>query len=347
MSSSRPLVAVLLGGPSSEHEISLLTGALILERLDRDRFEAAPVFIDRECVWHFAPRPHPPGQSWRDALSGATAWSPAQRPDTPANPMPWRPEVCFLGLHGVYGEDGQVQRILDGLRIRYTGSGPEASARAMNKIVAKGVFRASGLPVARELELPASVSAARGATLVRAAIPGPCVVKPRDGGSSVGVEIVADPKELDAALGRALGRGEPLLVEEYVAGRELTCGVLEEPRTGQPAALPVTEIVPKGHAFFDYRAKYTVGQSDEITPAPIPELTRDRVQAIALAAHRALGCRAYSRSDLILKNGEEPILLETNTLPGLTATSLLPQEAAAVGIDFPSLLTRLVELALR
>ncbi len=338
----RPLVAVLLGGPSSEHEISLLTGSLILERLDRSRFDAAPVFVDRERVWHFAPLPHPRERSWRDALPNATAWRPEDE-----TPMPWRPDVCFIGLHGIYGEDGEVQAILEKRAIRYTGSGPEASGHAMNKLAAKRIFRGKGLPLARELELASETPLASAIERLRAAFPGGCVVKPRDGGSSVGVEIVREDAALAPALERALGRGEPLLVEELIHGRELTCGVLEEPATGKTSPLPATEIVPRSSAFFDYVAKYTAGQSDEITPARISERARESVQAIALAAHEALGCRAYSRSDFILRPDDSPILLETNTLPGLTAASLLPQEAAAAGIDYPSLLTRLLELALK
>ncbi|HUB07870.1 MAG TPA: D-alanine--D-alanine ligase [Myxococcales bacterium] len=335
---AKKLVAVLLGGPSSEHDVSLATGSLVLERLDRARFDGVPVYVDRQRVWHFPKLPHPPAQSWRDALPAATPWQ------ADGSPMPWRPDVCFLGLHGAYGEDGQVQDILERASVPYTGSGPAASRLAMNKRAAKDVFRRKGLPVAPEVEIAMGEAPAAATGRVRQKIEGPWVVKPRDGGSSVGVVMVGDPAALEAAI--TAGLAEPLLVEPRLAGREMTCGVLEELATRRPRSLPVTEIRPKGGAFFDYKAKYTAGQSEEITPADIPTAARDEIQRVALAAHEALGCRAYSRSDFILQPDGKPILLETNTLPGLTATSLLPQEAAAVGIDYPSLLSLLIDLAL-
>ncbi len=343
---SRPLVAVLLGGPSSEHDVSLATGGLVLARLDRTRFDAAPLFVGKDATWFFGALPHPPAASWRDALAGATPWRPG------GGAMPWRPDVCFIGLHGAYGEDGQVQGILEGMGIRYTGSGPAASALAMNKQAARERFRAAGLPTAAGYEVtPAAATPGVDRhleALVRGAVqavPGPWVVKPRDGGSSVGVEMVESEGQLVAAVRRGLRDGS-VLVEQRITGRELTCGVLEEAGTGAPRALPVTEIRPKSGAFFDYRAKYTPGQSDELTPAPIDPTARDEVQRLALAAHAALGCAAYSRTDFILRPDGRPVLLETNTLPGLTATSLLPQEATAAGIDYGALLTRLLELAL-
>jgi D-alanine-D-alanine ligase len=340
VSSTKPLVAVLLGGPSTEHDVSLSTGSLVLERLDRSRFDAAPVYIDKDRAWHFPKLPHPAALSWRDALPGAALWR------TDGTPMPWRPDVCFLGLHGIYGEDGQVQAILERAGVRYTGSGPDASRLAMNKRASKDVFRQRQLPVAREIEvLPGEVPAVAAERAARE-IPGPWVVKPRDGGSSVGVVMVDSRDRLQPALESGLAGGDALLVEARIAGRELTCGVLDELATKRPRVLPVTEIRPKTNAFFDYRAKYTAGQSEEITPAPISEVAAKEVQRIAMAAHEVLGCRAYSRSDFILQPNDNPLILETNTLPGLTATSLLPQEAAAIGIDYPSLLTLLIELAL-
>lgn len=336
---SKPLVAVLLGGPSSEHDVSLATGSLVLERLDRGRFDAAPVYVDKQCFWHFPKLPHPPAQSWRDALAASTPW----RAD--GSPMPWKPDVVFIGLHGAYGEDGQVQEILESAGLRYTGSGPSASRLAMNKRAAKEIFARQGLPVAKDVEILPGEEPKKAAARVAAAFAGPWFLKPRDGGSSVGVAPVDALPALEAAIAKGLPDGA-LLVEPRIEGRELTCGVLDDRATHKPRALPVTEIHPKTAAFFDYRAKYTAGQSEEITPAPIEEQARKEVQRIALAAHEALGCRAYSRSDFILKSDGSPILLETNTLPGLTATSLVPQEAAVIGIDYPSLLSLLIDLAL-
>lgn len=340
VSSAKPLVAVLLGGPSTEHDVSLSTGSLVLERLDRARFDAAPIYIDKERVWHFPRMPYPPTLAWRAALPQATRWQPD------GAPMPWRPDVCFIGLHGIYGEDGQVQEILERLGVRYTGSGPAASRLAMNKRASKDVFRQRQLPVAGEIEVLASEAPAAAAERACRELPGPWVVKPRDGGSSVGVIMVDAAEGLRPALEHGLAGGEALLVETRIPGRELTCGVLDELATRRPRVLPVTEIRPKAGVFFDYSAKYTAGQSEEITPARISGGAAREVQRIALAAHQALGCRAYSRSDFILRPDDKPLILETNTLPGLTATSLLPQAAAAIGIDYPSLLTLIVSLAL-
>jgi D-alanine-D-alanine ligase len=331
---------VLLGGPSTEHDVSLSTGSLVLARLDRGRFDAAPIYIDKDRVWHFPKLPHPETLSWRDALPNSTAW----RADGSA--MPWRPDVCFLGLHGMYGEDGQVQEILESAGVRYTGSGPAASRLAMNKRASKDVYRKHGLPVAKEIEVLPGERPEAASERAAHELPGPWVVKPRDGGSSVGVVMVDTKNGLRPAIESGLAGGDALLVEARIPGRELTCGVLDELATKRPHVLPVTEIRPRAGVFFDYRAKYTAGQSEEITPAPISEVAAKEVQRIALAAHQALGCRAYSRSDFILQPDDKPLILETNTLPGLTATSLLPQEAAAIGIDYPSLLTLLIDLAL-
>jgi D-alanine-D-alanine ligase len=342
---ARPLVAVMLGGPSSEHEISLLSGARVLEQLDRERYDAAPIFVDRQAVWHFGRRPWIAGGDWRGQVDVGSLWTPSA--SGLGNLMPWRPDVVFIALHGTYGEDGQVQTLLEREELRYTGSGPEASKVAMNKVAAKEAFAREGLPLARGWEVAPGENAEHAVARILAEFGGPFVVKPRDGGSSVGVRM-PDAKELQQALVDGLAEGGPLLVEERIAGIEITVGVLEElggERT--PQALPVTEIVPPAGGFFDYEAKYTAGVSQEITPARIGDDAAARAQSIALTAHAVLGCRAYSRSDFILSPEREPVLIELNTLPGMTATSLLPQGAEAVGISYRELVTRIVELGLR
>jgi D-alanine-D-alanine ligase len=340
---TRPLVAVMLGGPSSEHEVSLASGARVLEQLDTERFEGAPIFVDRQAGWHFGERPwRTPGSDWLTDL----ARTPTYRPGG-SEVLPWRPDVVFNALHGAYGEDGQLQTQLEQLGIRYTGSGPEASRLAMNKALARERFVGAGLTVARGWEVPDSEAPTDAARRILADFSGPFVVKPRDGGSSVGVRMTTGERELIQALTAAAREGLPSLVEERVEGIELTCGVLEEVDDGAPSALPVTEIVPPQGGFFDYAAKYTAGVSQEITPARIEPQSSARVQSMAIAAHRTLGCSAYSRSDFILRPSGEAVLIELNTLPGLTATSLLPQGAAQIGLGYRELLTRIVELALR
>ncbi len=338
MSALRPKVGVFLGGPSSEHEVSLLTGGLMLAKLDRGKFDPAPIFVDRERAWHFPKLPYE-GGDFRSACAAGISYRPhsGQR-------LPWRPDVALLGLHGTYGEDGEIQRELSALGIPYTGSGPAASQLAMNKQAAKGAFHRAGLPVAEELPLHPGESPAESAARIARLHAGPWVIKPRDGGSSIGVTIASSPDELIGGLTAAAKHG-PMMVEPFIAGRELTCGVIEDPSTHLIHALPPTEIVPNGGGFFDYSAKYEPGGSQEITPANLTHAETNRVQELALAAHELLGCSGYSRSDFILSPRDGIVLLETNTLPGMTETSLLPQAAAAMGISYTDLLTRFLSLA--
>jgi D-alanine-D-alanine ligase len=339
---TRPLVAVMLGGPSDEHDVSLASGARVLDELDRQRYDAAPIFVDRQAVWHFGRRPWSEGdRQWHAQVDAGDAWEPGS-----SLPIPWRPDVVFIALHGAYGEDGQVQTLLEREALRYTGSGPKASRLAMNKVLAKDVFARAGLPLALGWEVLPHEPSDRAADRIVADHSGPLVVKPRDGGSSVGVRMAVDRDELAAAIAQGQGEGTPLLIEERIAGVELTVGVLEDLGDRQPRALPVTEIVPPAEGFFDYVAKYTAGVSLEVTPARIAPGDAAQAQSIALTAHRVLGCSGYSRSDFMLSPRRGVILIELNTLPGMTATSLLPQGAAAVGIDYRELVTRIVELAL-
>ena len=338
MSDARPKVGVFLGGPSSEHDVSLMTGGLMLAKLDRSKFDPAPVFVDRERVWHFPNLPYE-GGDFRGACAAGTSYRPKS-----GQPLPWRPEIALLGLHGAYGEDGAIQRELSALRIPYTGSSPAASQLAMNKQAAKGAFHRAGLPVAEELTIHPGDSAEEAAARIARFHPGPWIIKPRDGGSSIGLTIASSPEALAAGIAETIKHG-PMMVEPFIPGRELTCGVLEEPGTHAIHALPPTEIVPKGGGLFDFAAKYTPGGSEEITPARLTHDETIRVQELALAAHELLGCSGYSRSDFILSPRDGPILLETNTLPGMTETSLLPQAAAAIGISYTDLLTRFLSLA--
>jgi D-alanine-D-alanine ligase len=348
MSALFPKVGVFLGGPSSEHDISLKTGTLMLAKLDRDRFDPAPIYVDRNRVWHFAKLPW--DGNLEAVISGGVPYGCGS-----GEQLPWRPDLALLGLHGTYGEDGQIQRELAALRIAYTGSGPAASQLAMNKEASKGAFRRAGLPVAPSFELRPYETPAEGAARIAHLQPGPWIVKPRDGGSSIGLEVARTVDELAKALEASLGgagvsAGEslkdgPPLIEPFIAGRELTCGVLEDPSGRSIHALPPTEIIPNGGGLFDYTAKYTPGASQEITPARITPAETHRIQELAIAAHELLGCSGYSRSDFILSPDKGFVLLETNTLPGMTETSLIPQAAAAVGISYPALLTRILSLA--
>ena len=245
-------------------------------------------------------------------------------------------DFAFLNLHGRPGEDGLIQAMLDAVGCPYQGSGPAGSFLALDKAAAKEVFRYLGLPTPDWEYVPT-----RPAPGWRPALPLPVFVKPNLGGSSLGLHRVGELRDLAPAMDGIFSVGEGVLLEECIPGMEVTCPVLGD------EALPLILIRPlTGTGYFDYRSKYEPKQAEEICPAPVdPGLVR-RVQEITLAAHRGLGLAGYSRADFMVRDGE-PFLLEVNTLPGMTATSLIPQSAKAVGLDFPDLLARLIELGLR
>lgn len=250
-------------------------------------------------------------------------------------------EFAFLVIHGENGEDGRLQGLLDLLGIPYQGSGVLGSALACNKLAAKEIFTAHGLTTppwrtftACTPDLPQRLVAELGL---------PLVIKPADGGSSLGMSIVNTAEEVAAACALCLENGAVGLAERYIKGVELTCAVMGN---AAPNALPVIEIVPDTRfTYFDYTAKYTPGATNEICPARIDAATTRKVQELAEQAHRLLHCKGYSRSDFIFMDNTL-YLLETNTLPGMTETSLLPLAARTAGISFPNLIDRLIELRL-
>ena len=302
-------VAVLMGGPSGEHEVSLRSGQGVVEALRRRRWTVEPIVIPKACTTDEA------REAARRALQASGA------------------DVAFLALHGPFGEDGTVQALCEELHLAYTGSTARASRLGIDKAASRERFAAAGLPVPRWEAIDLSAPPVR---VTRCAYP--LVVKPVNQGSSLGVSIVQQAAQLPAALAEAGRYGPTVLVEEFVAGREVTVGVFgEEP-------LPVVEIRPT-HPFFDYTAKYTPGCTEYLVPAPLPPETAALVQAAGLAAHRALGCRHLSRTDCILRPDGVPVVLEVNTIPGLTPTSLLPKAAACVHLSYDELCEQLVLMA--
>ena len=245
-------------------------------------------------------------------------------------------DFAFINLHGSPGEDGLVQCMLERIDMPYQGSDSRASLLALNKAVAKQIFQDAGLDTPDWEFVPASH-----VNEWRPLLPFPMVVKPNTGGSSLGVGIIGSEQELEDYLAQPEIAGQDLLAEALIRGQELTCGVLEG------TTLPPILIRPRRGEFFDYESKYEAGASEEICPAPISEELTARLQAMAAAAHEALGLTDYSRADFMLSADGRPYLLEVNTLPGMTATSLLPQEAQAAGLSFEQLLARLIELGLR
>ncbi len=304
-------VAVVMGGPSAEHDVSLETGKNVVANLDRRRYAVLPVVVSRRGRWPMS-----------------------------IDELKQNCDLVFISMHGEYGEDGTVQKLLEAHRIHYTGSGAAASALGMDKFASATRFSRAGLLVPQFRRATSATRARAAAT----ALGLPMAVKPVDRGSSIGVSIVHKASELAVALKNARRCSNNVIVQEYIAGTELTCAVLE--MRGKPKALPVIEIVPKANTFFDYRAKYESGGSDEIVPARIGAKTARAVQRAAIAAHRAIGCSGYSRTDFILATDGTLYVLEINTLPGLTQNSLLPKAAAAAGISFPKLLDTIIKNAL-
>jgi D-alanine-D-alanine ligase len=241
-------------------------------------------------------------------------------------------EVVFLVLHGGRGEDGTIQTVLETIGVPYTGSGPIASGIAMDKDVSKRLFRDADIPTPRWLMTPVSVDRAG------KELGWPMVVKPSKQGSTVGLTIVKQREEFDRAVWYASEFDDEVLVEAFVPGRELTVGVLED------RALAVGEIIPR-HEIFDYECKYTPGMSEEVFPADVPTAVTAECQRVGLLAHRVLKLGGYSRADFRLTPEGRLLCLEVNTLPGMTATSLLPQSARAVGIEFAELCDRICRTA--
>jgi D-alanine-D-alanine ligase len=248
--------------------------------------------------------------------------------------LPSGTEVVFLALHGTYGEDGTVQERLEKLGVPYTGCGPEASRIAFDKVLTKQRCQAAGVPTARFIVIE-SVSA-------RWPIgwQPPIVIKPVCQGSSVGIQFVERVSDWSAALTESMRFDQRVLIEEKIIGRETTVGILDG------KALPIVEVRPK-QGVYDYATKYTAGASEYLCPAPFSETAAERIQQAALAAFATVGGRDYGRVDVMVRANDEPVVLEVNTLPGMTKTSLLPKAAAAAGFSYAELCQRMIDLALR
>ncbi len=335
-------IVVLAGGLSPERDVSLASGSLIANALIQNghRVLLVDLYAGLEDVCNFADA----YQKYR--VEEYRYHVPAQEPDLAGIKAehgnrqeligPGVLEVCktadvaFLALHGSIGENGKLQAVLDIHAVRYTGSGYTGSLLAMNKLISKELMRQNGLPT------PDWITVGPGEEIQPPFLP--CVIKPVSNGSSIGVSIVTSAEAFGQALAYARTYEDELLIEKQVVGREFSVGILDD------QALPVIEIIPR-EGFYDYKNKYQQGLTQEVCPADIsPELAR-RLQETALAVHKVLRLGAYSRVDLMVQ-GEDVYCLEANTLPGMTPTSLLPQEAAAIGISYGELCERIVRLAM-
>jgi D-alanine-D-alanine ligase len=309
----RPLsVAVVQGGPASEAEVSRASASGVARALERAghrvvRLELDAYLADTLCTGGF--------------------------------------EVVFPVVHGAVGEDGCLQGLLEVLDLPYVGSGVLASALAMHKQTAKTLFAAAGLPIAPSISARRGAGSKAEAERAIAALGDKVVVKPCSNGSAIAVARLAhgaSVQEIAGAIEAAWAVDEVALVEAFVSGREVTCGVLD---LRDPPALPPTEIRSQQDAFYTYTARYAPGRSEHLCPAPLGDALTRRVQAVAVAAHRALGCRDLSRADFVVPESGDVTLLEVNTLPGFTATSLYPEAAAVAGVPMPELCSSFVRAA--
>ena len=296
-------IAVLMGGPGSEREVSLASGKAVLKALLELGLDAVAVDVT-----------------------------------SPKFQLPTGTNLAFNVIHGTFGEDGWLQEILEGMGVPYTGAGVKSSRLAFDKNLAKAAFLASAVPTPRS-EI---IDLAKDQRLP--SFPVPFVVKPPREGSSVGVHIVHEPADAEAAIADAAKYSSEILIEEFISGRELTVGILND------VPLPIVHIVPPA-GVYDMASKYPwlsgAQGSEYVCPADLDLETTMAVQAAALAAHRSLGIEIYSRVDVLLDSANRPFVLEANTIPGMTETSLLPKAAAAAGISFPELCKTIAELSLK
>ncbi|WP_314591877.1 D-alanine--D-alanine ligase [Paenibacillus terrigena] len=295
-------IGVIMGGLSSEREISLLTGQEMMANLDKDKHEVCPIEINGK----------------RDLIDKTAGL-----------------DLALLALHGKYGEDGTVQATLESLGIPYTGSGVLASSVCMDKEMSKKLMRCEGLHTGESVQV-SHMEELEAVDVDRLGYP--VVVKPNSGGSSIGIQIVEHPGALSAAVQAALEWDDSVMIEQFLAGEEITCSILN----GE--LLPVISIQANAGTFFDYTSKYEDGGADERV-IQLPQEVHERVEAAALSCYRALRCSVYARIDMIVKDGI-PYILEVNTLPGLTKNSLLPKSAAAANISFPELLELIMKYSL-
>ncbi len=310
-------VAVLTGGRSLERQVSLRSGAQIEDAVQRLGHETIVLDAGFDLV---------------EQLRAA------------------QPGVAFIALHGRDGEDGTVQELLEAIAVPYTGSGPAACIRCADKVLAKHLMREAGIPTPdfhsfnetsfRELGAAAALPD------IEAQLGFPLVVKPASQGSALGIKFVQESSELPSALVAAFSYGRKVMLERCVRGRDLAVSVLDSPAGGEPRTLPIVEAVPREEDFYDFEARYQIGRTKFVCPAELPEEITALAQDLALRVYRLLGCHGFARVDLMLQESDQELfVLETNTVPGFTETSLLPQAADAAGIDFDELVKQVLATA--
>ena len=337
-------VAVLMGGKSPEHEVSLVTGREVVRYLDKRKYRVLPVVISRDGQrWQLkSPQQilrHSPARvektDHKKRIIGGRALLPRGK-SLPLQ-LKGKPDVVFIAMYGPFGEDGTIQGMLELTGIPYTGAGVLASSLGMNKIMFKKIMEKESLPIPKYLVFEKEDKQSK----IFRKFKLPFVAKPSNQGSSVGVSLVRKKLEVKRALGNAFNYSSKIIIEKYLPGIEVSCGILGNK---EPIALPVIEIIPKKE-FFDYEAKYDETKCEEIVSAQISKKLAKQVQALAVRVFEAIDCRGFGRVDIIISR-KKPYILEINTIPGLTPVSLFPKEAAVAGISYRQLLERIIELSL-
>ncbi|MCZ7663591.1 MAG: D-alanine--D-alanine ligase [Thermoleophilia bacterium] len=307
-------ICVLYGGRSLERDVSLSTGHRVGRALESRGYQVTGIDVDESLVRRL---------------------------------IELRPEVAFIAMHGKGGEDGTVQELLEILRIPYTGSGVLSSIRAMDKVLTKHILKAGGIPTPPFHAFNDAAFREMGAKdtlqIIAEDLGLPVVVKPAAQGSALGIKFAAEARDLPAAMVSALSFDRKVLLERFVAGRELAVSILG---TAEPRVLPIVEAIPQArHSYYDFESRYTPGETDFEVPAELAPEVAAEVERLALATYRALGCRGFGRVDFILDQANRPWVLELNTIPGLTETSTMPLAAQAAGLSFEDLVVAITESA--
>lgn len=337
-------VVVLMGGKTPEYEISLISGREVVRNMPK-KYRVLPVIISRD------------GKTWKlvdkdtvlsldDPLNLLGTGKDVEIPSSKtklatSSDISKKADVCFIAMHGPYGEDGTVQGMLELAGIPYTGPGVLASAVGMDKVIFRKLLKAQGIPIPKYVVVEKENSTRM---ITKNLGKPPYFVKPSDQGSSVGTSIVLKKKELKDALKEAFKYSEKVLVDEYIKGLEVTCGVIGNKN---PKPLPLVEIHPLKGDFFDYESKYAESGAEEIVPARISKSLTKKIQKLAIEVYEAIGARGFSRVDFILKNKKTPYVLEINTIPGLTPMSLLPKAAKEAGYTYSKFLDTLIKYAIK
>jgi len=340
-------LAVIFGGKSSEHEVSLSSAMGVINALDKEKYNIIPIAITKSGNWLIGNEGEKYIEKFKDqagiengiSIEESKALVPAKSKNISEYKEKNKIDLVFPILHGPYGEDGRIQGMLDIVGIPYVFSGVLTHALAMNKAKAKIIIKNSGVQIADDLVIDKDYNLEE----IQDKIKLPVVIKPAELGSSVGVSIAKNEDELKKGIETALKHDKEVIIEEYIKGREFTVTIMGNEN---PEVLAITEIIPVISEFYDYKAKYEEGGSKHVCPADLPKDIQKKMENGAVTAYKALGCNDLSRADFILSEKNEPYFIEINTIPGMTPTSLAPEAAKVEGMNFTEFLDRIIDGAL-